>query len=303
MSLFHTILVAADFSEPSREAFRLACALADEHTTRLRVVHVLEKLHLTEQAIGFGEHGELVLLDEESMTYHESVREHMREFYVPACAVNVEYEVSDGQPSAAILAAAERSQCDLIVMGTHGLTGLRRLVAGSVAESVLRAASCPVLALRTLEHPVRVEPGGVILHPVELEEPSLAALRTARSLARDRGARLVLVHVAPLDLSINNRSTVVFDLGAYERKLERMRTDLDGPDLKFPVEARIVRGNVANEIVRTAQLTGSGLIVMGAHGRRGLERVLFGSAAEGVMRGAPCPVLAVKEAASVFVET
>ena len=93
---------------------------------------------------------------------------------------------------------ADEIGADLIVMGTHGPTLLRRLLAGSVATAVLRGARSPVMALRFAEHPHAAEEIRVIVHPTDFSEGSEAALRVARSLACDRGARLVLLHVAPL---------------------------------------------------------------------------------------------------------
>ena len=62
------------------------------------------------------------------------------------------YLVRDGDPAATILAAAAELGCDMIVMGTHGRSGLERLLTGSVAETVMRQARCPVLVLRSPEH-------------------------------------------------------------------------------------------------------------------------------------------------------
>ena len=76
--------------------------------------------------------------------------------------------------------------------------------------------------------------------------------------------------------------------------LEGLRARYDGPDLKFPMQVRLGRGDSAAEILRVAGEIGCGLIVMGTHGRTGLGRLLMGSVAEAVLRRATCPVLAVK---------
>ncbi len=75
---------------------------------------------------------------------------------------------------------AEEIDSDLIVMGTHGRTGLRGLLAGSVAIAVLRGARCPVLALRSAEHPRETKEIRVILHPTDFSVDSEAALKVAR---------------------------------------------------------------------------------------------------------------------------
>ena len=298
MPAFRTILFAADFSASSCEAFVVACALAHEHKTRLILLHVVERMAVVEQPVAFGEAGGLIPL-EGGQAHHEAIRARLAEIYAPSRPIEVEYVVCDGEPAEEVLRTAREFGADLIVMGTHGRTGLRRLLAGSVAEAVLRRAHCPVLALRAGEHPRGAERIRTILHPIELEAPSETALQAARSLARDHGARLVLAFVAPLDLMLNARSAVVLDIDEYRTALENIRARADGPDLKFPVEAQLARGDVAAEIFRLARETACDLIVMGTHGRRGLARVLMGSVAEAVLRGAPCPALAVKEQVTV----
>jgi nucleotide-binding universal stress UspA family protein len=73
----------------------------------------------------------------------------LRETYTPGHAYPVEYRITQGDAAAEILRLAEETKCDLIAMGTHGRTGLERLVVGSVAETVMRKAHCPVLTVRS----------------------------------------------------------------------------------------------------------------------------------------------------------
>jgi nucleotide-binding universal stress UspA family protein len=87
---------------------------------------------------------------------------------------------------------------------------------------------------------------------------------------------------------------VLIDPSEYTRSLIDMRRNVDGPDLKYPVETRLTDGDPAGEILVVAKKLGCSLIVMGTHGRSGLGRLLMGSVAEAVVRGASCPVLAVK---------
>jgi nucleotide-binding universal stress UspA family protein len=185
---------------------------------------------------------------------------------------------------------------DLIVMGTHGRTGMRSLLAGSVAIAVMRRAHCPVLALRSPEVPREAKEIRMILHPTDFSVDSEAVLRVARSLARDLGARLVILHVAPLDILSSGTMTAPVDPRVYNDLLEDVRKRVDGPDLKNRVETEFTRGDAAAEILRAASELGSDLIVMGTHGRTGLSRLLMGSVAEFVLPRASCPVLVVKSA-------
>jgi nucleotide-binding universal stress UspA family protein len=223
-----------------------------------------------------------------------SQNERLREAYAPGRALDVSYRTREGTAADEILRFSDEIGCDLIVMGTHGRTGLRRLLAGSVAEAVLRGARCPVLALRSAGLPREGGRVPLILHPTDFSEGSEPALRTARVLARDRGARLILLHVSPPDVVVDGTMVVGVDPRAERDSLEVIRARTDGPDLKYPVDARLVWGRAAVEILRMAGEVGCGLIVMGTHGRTGLGRLLVGSVAEEVLRGARCPVLAIK---------
>jgi nucleotide-binding universal stress UspA family protein len=217
----------------------------------------------------------------------------LRAAYTTDQPLDVEYLTKEGDAAEEILRAAEDIGSDLVVLGTHGRTGLRRLVAGSIAEAVLRKARCPVLALRAQAVPRGEEPTRVILHPTDFSNAAEASLKVARLLARDHGARLILLHVAPIPVVLEG-GMVEVDPGVGLDSLDAIRARIDGPDLKQPVEVRVERGSAAFEILRVAEEVGAGLVVMGTHGRSGVGRLLMGSEAESVLRHARCPVLVVK---------
>jgi nucleotide-binding universal stress UspA family protein len=143
---FRCIVCAADFSESSRDAFRVACALANEDKTRVFVVFVAE------EPMVLGEIGTPIGILEPTPGTQQEIRQRLRDFYVPDHPVDVEYRSVQGAPAEQILSMADELDCDLIVMGTHGRTGLSRLLAGSVAETVIRKSHRPVLALRCPKH-------------------------------------------------------------------------------------------------------------------------------------------------------
>jgi nucleotide-binding universal stress UspA family protein len=135
-----TILHPTDFSERSLHAFRLACALARDYQARLVVVHVGSP-----PVIVYG--GGVV--PPEPQRYEEELREKLHQLQADDPKVRVEHRLTiGGDPSAEILRVAQEVQSDVIIMGTHGWTGLGRLLMGSVAEQVVRKAPCPVLTLR-----------------------------------------------------------------------------------------------------------------------------------------------------------
>lgn len=142
MDRVHRILVPTDFSDCSRYAFQLAGVLARDHKARLIVLHVKPTLG---PMVAYGN----VLEGFEPVQSEEKLREVLAHFRLPGSGVAIEHRLVCGDPVAEILHAACEEDVDLIVMGTHGWKGLTRLVMGSVAEKVLRDASCPVVTVKT----------------------------------------------------------------------------------------------------------------------------------------------------------
>jgi nucleotide-binding universal stress UspA family protein len=135
-----TILHPTDFSEHSELAFRLACALARDYDARLVLLHVAAP-PMVVYAGG--------PVPPDPWPSLEEARAKLHELETHAGHVRVESQAMEGDPVDMILRAAEETHSDLIVLGTHGRTALARLLLGSVAESVLRTAPCPVLTVRT----------------------------------------------------------------------------------------------------------------------------------------------------------
>jgi nucleotide-binding universal stress UspA family protein len=153
----HTILHPTDFSERSECAFRLACAMARDHGARLVVVHVVPPAD------------EVEIVRRADAAFYEQLWGRIHLLRPADPAVPVEYRMADGEPGKEILHAAEECGCNLIVMGTHGRTGLRRLLMGSVAEEVMRSAPCPVLTVKApfpLQEPAPAPEPEVYMIPV-----------------------------------------------------------------------------------------------------------------------------------------
>ena len=200
MQPFRTILFAADFSENSQEAFRTACSLAVENKSRLIVLHVVEPSCVAKESVSFGQ-PTVRLYSKRDESRHEDLKRKLGEVFTPSHPIDIQYHTTEGDAPAEILRMADEIGSDLIVMGTHGSTGLRRLLAGSVATAVLRGP-LPDPGASPSVPPLKAEEIRVIVHPTDFSEGSQAALRVARSLARERGARLILLHVAPLEVFV-----------------------------------------------------------------------------------------------------
>jgi len=139
---FERILVATDFSAPSQYAFKLACSLARDHGSRLIVLHVV--LTLGPEFVPLGEAS--TQLEPEGL--RRRLWAEVTQVQPTDPAIPVEHQLAEGDPAAEITRVAAALDCQLIVMGTHGRTGLDRFVMGSVAEQVMRKAACPVLTVK-----------------------------------------------------------------------------------------------------------------------------------------------------------
>jgi nucleotide-binding universal stress UspA family protein len=158
-----TILHPTDFSAGSDGAFRFACALARDYGARLVLLHAAE---IPAAAFVGG-----VMIPAPGVQW-EPLRQQLGQRLSEAAEVRGETRLAEGAAAPAILRAAKEVSADLIVMGTHGRTGLGRLLMGSVAEQVVRKAACPVLTVKCLppEAPADREP--VPAAEVASERPS-----------------------------------------------------------------------------------------------------------------------------------
>lgn len=140
MLAIKTILHPTDFSENSGLAFRLACAMARDYGARLVVAHVFE--------VPAPLYGNGIILPPPAVS-REPLERRLRELQPADRTVEVIHRFIEGEAAAEILALAEETKADVIVMGTHGRTGLARLLMGSVAEQVVRKSPCPVVTVKT----------------------------------------------------------------------------------------------------------------------------------------------------------
>jgi nucleotide-binding universal stress UspA family protein len=265
------VLVATDLSAAADVALAMGASLASTPGGALAAIHVLPAFHT------------ISILDERATL---AVREH-----VDRAAGRVpELFVEEGSAVAEILKRAEAWHADLVVVGSHGHSGLTRIL-GSVAEKVVRYARCDVLVARVSDA------RGWVLAATDLSDPSLPAITAGAAEARRRGARLEVVHaIGFLDIEAS------YMLELSSPTLNAMRPARDPSDralaeavARAGVEAKcaILDNPPAAAIVREAEAIGAELIVVGARGKTGHPWLALGSVAEKVVRAASCSVLAV----------
>ncbi len=146
--MFNKILITLDGSELAEKALPIATELAAFHGAELRLLRVAEgEPTLAEKAVGYtwvGATERMTKDSAESRAYLETVAA-----TIPNDGVAFEIKVEKGAAEARIVCYAEREGVDLIVMSTHGRTGLPNLILGSVAKGVVADAPCPVMLVRT----------------------------------------------------------------------------------------------------------------------------------------------------------
>ncbi len=213
--------------------------------------------------------------------------------HAAASGLAVEARVGHGDPARAILAAAEGAGAGLIVLSTHGRTGVRRALRGSVAEAVLRDAPVPVLAAT----PAALEAGRPLRRIVVAHDGSDASrtvLPAVLRLARAFDAQVALLRVEPYRTQPLPSPLVVpvWDKKLVERSLAVDRDLAEAAGVSVEVEA--VYGPLVGEILRAAE--DADLVALTTHGRSGPSRWVMGSVAEEVLRRCPRPVLVAHRA-------
>ena len=143
---FRKIIAPTDFSEPARAGVEAAVALAEQQSAEIILVYAIPRLPLVPAPHGAAAAGQ-VALEKEIRQSADRALDEMVGSQIPS-GVAARHRVLSGDPAGQIAAAAREEGADLIVMATHGETGWRRFVSGSVAEKVVRLAECPVLSVR-----------------------------------------------------------------------------------------------------------------------------------------------------------
>lgn len=293
------VLYATDFSERSEAALPHALWYAREFGAELHMLHAMV-LHAADPA-----NPELDFPDLEE-AYDEIRRWSAARLEATAgriddAGVPVKRVEERGIAAApVILEYARENEVDLIVLATHGRRGVRRILLGSVAEEVVRHAARPVLTVRPNGAEEHGEPPRSLLVPIDFSEHSDRALAYAGALADRTGAELHALHVVtelayPDPYFAEAAQIRAMAKAAYEEVPEAMQRNLRevlGEDAD--VRTHLETGSPASTIVRVAEEEAVDQVVVSSHGRTGLERMLMGSVAEGVVRRAPCPVLTVK---------
>lgn len=278
------ILCPVDFSALSDLALNYAAAGAREYTATLIILHA-QTFDLPRYfKKDLGDH----LIEE-----LDAAKQHLRDHLVQHVEKLLQskgpfrYEIRDVHPVEAILETADGESCDLIVMGTHGISGIRRFLLGSVTENVVANAKIPVFTIRHKEYEIMdVNRSDGVVHiskilcPVNATGGARKVLQQAASLAEQFDARLTVLH------SLESGSAA----DSEARLNDWINTAVT---TKLSVTSVVRQGNAPEQIVAYAREERQDLIVIGALRQSFLEGDFYGRTTELVLRYAPVPVLVI----------
>ncbi len=283
------ILLSSDGSEYSEGAVREAISLAKTCSSKLTVISVIE----TNPEFD-------TLAPQLTEKMEKTARENLAAVQARARKEGIDCFniVRAGEDSyKSIVDEAVKNNSDMIIMGRRGRTGLKRLMMGSVTARVIGHAPCNVLVV---PKDARLNFKNIVV-ATDGSKYSAAAASHAIGLAKRNGADLTVVSVVPselltpmdLDLTMTQRENIAEqEMKEAEKSAKAVKEAAQKEGVS--VKAFVLSGKPSEAIIQTAKERNAGLIVVGSHGRTGVERLLMGSVAERVIVLSECPVLIVK---------
>lgn len=290
-----TILAGADVSIPSDQAIDRAAALAAQHGAKLILVHAVAN---DQPGQDDGDNEVVRKLGEVSAAMQVEVAKRLRARLDQLRAQGIDAELASvtGAPGEVVAQLARDHAAELIVVGTHGHTGISRFLLGSVATAILRHAPCDVLVTRgnTASAPFKKP-----LVAMDFSAASKRALRHTAAIA-EAGAPIEVLHAWELPAGSWGASffgvdrfpwSQIRDAVVESAKKKGDKLVAESATLGHPIHVELVQGAPTPVITHAAERGGYDLIALGTHGHGGFRKLLLGSVAEGVIRHAPCSVL------------
>lgn len=293
-----TIVCTTDFSDFSNRAIPFGVALAREFGAKLYLCHVIDLSSVAMYGEGFSD----PLMLESKIT--DYAHKHLQDLIGDA-DIAWESLTSVGHTADEIALIAKEKGADLVVSATHGRSGLKRLILGSVTERLMRTLPCPMYIVRSLERdlaaPVMAEMKlKRILVGCDFSADSDLAVQYGISLAQEFQTELHLAHVLePRVYKDMLTQTAAGGDSGREGLREKLTQKLKS---MVPEEARqwctpetlLLAGHPSDELTKYAVVNDMDLIVLGVRGHSVMESLLVGSTTDRVVRQAPCPVLSVR---------
>jgi len=282
------ILFATDFSPASEAALPYAIGLAKQHGAKVHGLHV--RFPATYPIVGPEGLPQVIEAAEEQAEFEA------QQLHEALADVPHEVTVTEGDLWPIIQETVDHEKTDLIVMGTHGRTGVSRALLGSAAEEIFRKASCPVLTVGPFvsQNTKRCLEMKEILYATDFSRESLAALPYAVSLAQEHQSNLTLLHV----VGKPSVGDLVHEEQYTDSTLRLLRSLVSREaDFWCKAKCRVEHGAEAEKIMEVAAAIGADLIVLGVRGPEGgmaATTHLLRSIVHRVVALAECPVLTVR---------
>lgn len=288
--MYDEILFPTDGSDEAASVFEHVLEIADAHDSTIHILNVADTTQVSVARI----QGEVIdVLEQEGEEIIQEAAERAEERGITTVA-----EVIQGKPFRTIIEYANSHGVDIVVLPTHGRSGLERFLLGSTTERVIRRTEVPVLSIRPDADSAIEYPFKNILVPTDGSDCANQALALSVDVAKAEGATLHLLSVIAIaSLGVDVRSEIHTDT------LEERASDLIDEARAFAENAGVdsVSGSIefgpsVNKVISSyVEDHNVDLIVTGTHGRSGFDRYIMGSVTEDLIRTAPVPVLTVRE--------
>jgi nucleotide-binding universal stress UspA family protein len=296
------IIVPIDFSTMSMQAIQFARRLARRFGASIHLAHVRQFNYAADFVAPAPP-----IVPFPFMTYEQDAEQialkELKKVGSECGVSSASCDVLSGAPAFdEICRLTQTIPADLVVMPTHGRTGLKHVFLGSTAERIVQHSSCPVLVTRG--NALQTNNGSrfrikTILVPVDFSNCSREGLRYAIAFAKEFGAKIILLHATYLGYVYSTEGTAVYDIPGLqkaaretgERKMRELIQSVNFGAVKF--ETVFTEGSPVIDICAFAKDHEVDLIITSTHGFTGFTHVLIGSIAEQVVRHAPCSVLVV----------
>lgn len=270
-----SIIVPTDFSEQSGYALKVAASLAKKHNAEINVLHMLE---LNEAIISSSEG----FHPEQTVFFLKLAEKRLTEFldkpYLKG--IKVTPIVKHFKVFSEVNEIAEKHQADLIVMGSHGVDGLKEMFIGSNAEKVVRSSKIPVLVIKNEIENFKVD---CFAFACDFKDESLLAFQKAKNFSKLLSAELELVYInTPGDEFLNNKD-------AYKRINKFLAKANAGFEVEIYNDYSVEKG-----ILNYSEGISADIIGIPTHGRKGLSHFFMGSIGEDIANHSKIPVVTFK---------
>jgi nucleotide-binding universal stress UspA family protein len=298
-SVIKNILCTTDFSEYSKQAVFYGASLAKKADAKLHVCHVIDFRNL-------GMYGQAMYNEiEKQQNAMLFEARHEMEQLIRESGMNFEPVIKIGAIDEEINKAVEETNADLVITTTHGRSGIKRAVLGSVAERLMRSLNKPFLAIQSASAESKIKGGeevqlNKLLVGSDFSTDSALAVEYGAKLALNFNAELHLVYAMPTSVfdSLWEESTAkdkdVFQKQLIEQYTDKLKAQIPQENLEgLNLKTELLIGKAYLKLQEYAKSFGIDMIVMGVRGIGLVESIFVGSTTDRMLRQSPCPVMAV----------